>query len=119
MEIDYPIGWKPPFVQRAMDRIKLSRKTYPIGRYAKQEPIDVSVPITFKTLSDSRDRLESLIGRMQGEPFLYQWNIHDPDHTMWAWLDSHSGFNMTDGGLVDITLNLRGYVDYDDVPISI
>lgn len=112
--VDYPVGWRPPFMQQASDSIRLQRDVYPLARRPKPKPIDVTIPITLQTQAAARGVLHDIIDRMQGEPFLYQWDINDDDHTMFCWLRSHSGFKLTEGGLVGIDLHLRGYIDYGD-----
>lgn len=114
IELDYPVGWKPPFIQMAEDRIRLQRDIYPRERGAKPKPINVQVPITLQPKSAGHGTLQAIIHRMQNEPFLFQWSIHDDAHVLFGWLDSHGGFSFTAGGLLGINLNLRGYIGYGD-----
>lgn len=119
LEIDYPVGWRPPFVQSAREQIRLPKTGYPIGRRSVIEPMRLTVPITLREREYARGTLKELIERMQQEPFIFRWDENDDAHDFYGWLDSHGGFKMTAGGLMDITLNMQGYVRYDNMPISV
>lgn len=110
----YPVGWKPPFVADYDDRIIISDMGYPIARHRKRKPFRCTIPFRFLIGETERDRVVALIQKMQREPFLWQWNVNDFDHTMYAWLVSQPNLTFTSPNIMQADIEIAGYWNYDN-----
>lgn len=111
----YPVGYKPPFVRNYDDRIALSDSGYPIARHRKRSPLKCVIPFRFLVGESEAARVVALIEKMQRQPFLWQWNADDPDHTMFAWLEAPSPqLSFTAANIMQADINIAGYFDYDN-----
>lgn len=108
----YPVGWKPPFLRGYRVQEALSEDGLPLAIHRQQMPVRYDVPLRLVRRSTDLDRLQVLIKRMQGENFLWQWDVADQRNIFYGWLVQQGDIKYDAHDLVSVTLGIEGYYSY-------
>lgn len=108
----YPVGWKPPWYREYDTEMMVSDTGYPLAIHRSQVPVEYSVPVKFVQGENDRQRLQTLLYRMQSENFLFQWDINDPLSIVYAWAQPQGKIKIIAPELVSVDINIRGYTSY-------